>query len=69
VPYAVSGLNWVGYEDVESLQLKMDFVRSEGYGGTMIWAIDQDDFQGVCGATQPLTTTIHNAMKDYYAEM
>ena len=69
VPYAVSGLNWIGYEDVRSVQLKMDFIRNEGYGGAQIWAIDHDDTQSVCGPAYPLSTTVHNAMKDHYAEI
>ena len=59
VPYAVSGVNWIGYEYVESIQFKMDFIKDEGYGGTLIWTIDQNDFNGISGFTFPLITTIH----------
>jgi chitinase len=68
VPYMFNGVDWIGYEDVESLGHKLNFIQNEGYGGAMIWAIDQDDYEGSCGARTPLISTIHNALKDYYAE-
>jgi len=33
VPYAYSGTDWIGYENMESLQLKMNFIQNEGNGG------------------------------------
>eukprot|EP00928_Gymnodinium_smaydae_P046610 TRINITY_DN3105_c0_g1_i2.p1 TRINITY_DN3105_c0_g1~~TRINITY_DN3105_c0_g1_i2.p1 ORF type:complete len:1125 (-),score=180.89 TRINITY_DN3105_c0_g1_i2:807-4181(-) len=46
-PYIVTDDGeWIGYDDKQSLQAKMDFVKLRGLRGTMIWALDLDDFAG-----------------------
>ncbi|ROT72623.1 chitinase [Penaeus vannamei] len=66
VPYAYSGDQWVGYEDTESLRIKMDYIRDMGFLGAMNWAVNDDDFRDLCGhGLYPLMSTIHEGLKNY----
>ena len=63
-PFAVKGNQWIGYDTPESLKAKMDYIRKEGLGGAMIWAIDLDDFKGLCGPKWPLLSAIHSGLRE-----
>ena len=44
-PYIVTTSGeWFGYDDKQSLQAKLDYVKSKGLSGTMVWALDLDNF-------------------------
>lgn len=64
-PFAHKGNQWVGYEDSSSLAIKMDWLKERGYGGAMIWALDLDDYRGVCGAKDVLFNTLVKGLEGY----
>uniref|UniRef100_A0A8C4ZJ56 chitinase n=1 Tax=Gadus morhua TaxID=8049 RepID=A0A8C4ZJ56_GADMO len=65
VPYAFNSQNiWVGYDNVKSFQIKLQWLKTSGFGGAMVWSLDLDDFSGTfCGQGKyPLINTIKTAL-------
>ncbi|CAO1341927.1 unnamed protein product [Diamesa tonsa] len=63
VPYAVNGNQWVGYDDVESVKIKSDYINQKGLGGAMFWSLETDDFLGRGGQGKfPLIKTAYNTL-------
>ena len=59
-PYAYKDNQWVGYDDVDIIRRKSEYIRDNGFGGGMIWALDFDDFNNICGDGEyPLLTAIN----------
>ena len=44
VPYAYGDGDWVGYDNVESINYKVDMAKTYGLGGLMWWTTAIDDF-------------------------
>ncbi|XP_049812473.1 chitinase-3-like protein 1 [Schistocerca nitens] len=64
VPYAVSGNQWVGYDNEESIRIKSQYALAMNLGGAMIWSLETDDFRGLCGAGKyPLLSTINGVLR------
>ncbi|XP_076075581.1 chitinase-3-like protein 1 isoform X2 [Mytilus galloprovincialis] len=61
VPYAYHGNQWVGFDNLRSIEIKVNYIIANDLGGAMIWAIDLDDFNGICGnGAYPLTSKMKN---------
>lgn len=64
VPYAYNGLQWVGYENPQSVKVKADYAIANNLAGVMIWSIEDEDHKNVCGGgVYPLMNAIKNALK------
>ncbi|CAB1345098.1 unnamed protein product [Coregonus sp. 'balchen'] len=55
VPYASKGNEWVGFDNRESYDTKVRYLKENGFGGAMVWNLDLDDFAGQ--TTSPATYT------------
>ncbi|XP_055374396.1 chitinase-3-like protein 1 [Condylostylus longicornis] len=64
VPYAFNGNQWVGYDDVKSIELKTRYANKYKLGGIMVWSLETDDFNGVCGEKYPLMKAINRVLGD-----
>lgn len=49
VPYSFNGNQWVGYDNIEAISYKLDYIIRENLGGSMWWSLESDDFRNLCG--------------------
>lgn len=51
---------WISYEDQESIGDKANLANKYNLGGVMVWALHQDDYDGVCSSCKwPLLTSLN----------
>uniref|UniRef100_A0A3B4DQM6 Acidic mammalian chitinase n=1 Tax=Pygocentrus nattereri TaxID=42514 RepID=A0A3B4DQM6_PYGNA len=65
VPYAYNSQNiWVGYDNIKSFQIKIDWLKKNNFGGAMVWSLDLDDFSGTfCNQGKyPLINTLKSGL-------
>jgi chitinase len=58
VPYKYSNTQWIGYDNSQSIKLKVEYAKSRNLGGVMMWAVNDDDKDAVCGEKSPLLQAI-----------
>lgn len=65
VPYAYKGNQWAGYDNIKSITTKVQYLKTNGFGGAMVWALDLDDFTGTfCGQGKfPLLQTLKTELQ------
>ncbi|XP_072336008.1 acidic mammalian chitinase-like isoform X1 [Scyliorhinus torazame] len=62
--YAVKKNVWLGYDNVDSYDIKTRWLKKNKYGGAFVWTIDLDDFQNHCKqGILPLTTKLNSLLK------
>merc|ERR1712190_649041 len=62
-PYVVYGGEWIGYDNEKSICAKLSFAKSKRLAGSMVWALDLDDFSGKYsgGKVYPLIKLMRDA--------
>ena len=65
MPYIVNAVNWFGFDDEVSVKGKAEFIMKEGFGGVMVWTLNQDDFRGLCGKKYGLINTMKQVHRIY----
>ncbi|XP_058458220.1 acidic mammalian chitinase-like [Malaya genurostris] len=62
IPFAVTGDQWIGYDDVDSTKIKCDYINQHNLAGAMVWSIEQDDFHSYCGSKNPILNTLRDCL-------
>lgn len=65
VPYAFNKKLWISYDDVESLELKAKWIRSENFGGIMTFSLNCDDHKGA-HSENAVTFPLHRKIKEVF---
>lgn len=67
VPISVKGNQWIGYDNARSVKIKAEYAEGKRLGGVMVWSLEQEDAQNVCGAGKyPLLTAIRQGLRLEY---
>ncbi|XP_054464719.1 acidic mammalian chitinase-like [Anoplopoma fimbria] len=46
VPYATTENQWVGFDNKDSLDTKVSYLKTNNFGGAFVWSLDLDDTTG-----------------------
>lgn len=47
-PYASKFYEWISFDDPQSLTYKAEFIKSNNFGGAMVYCLNTDDYRGLC---------------------
>ncbi|XP_050302926.1 chitinase-3-like protein 2 [Anthonomus grandis grandis] len=47
-PYASKYYEWISFDDDQSLTYKTEFIKSNNFGGAMVYSLNVDDYLGTC---------------------
>ena len=63
VPYLYNGNKWISYDDIESVMIKSQWIFDNGFGGSMTFALNYDDYRARCNSQRfPLQTVIYDVL-------
>uniref|UniRef100_A0AAQ6IJI0 GH18 domain-containing protein n=1 Tax=Anabas testudineus TaxID=64144 RepID=A0AAQ6IJI0_ANATE len=64
VPYAVTENQWVGFDNSASIDIKVNYLRKNNFGGAFVWSLDLDDFNGrFCNQSiNPFISQVHKLL-------
>ncbi|XP_078276470.1 chitinase-3-like protein 1 [Rhinoraja longicauda] len=71
VPYAVKGGIWMGYDDMDSINVKVQWMKEQHFGGVLVWTLDFDDVhnhckEGISPLVQQLSRILPGTSDDNY---
>lgn len=59
--YAHADTFWISFDNVQAVTEKANYINKMNLGGVMLWAVDNDDFDNVCGdGRYPLISKVYN---------
>ena len=65
-PFAHGGDQWVGYDDVRTVERKAQYIVDGGFGGVALWTIDLDDFNNrCCHGASPLLNAASRILRGF----
>lgn len=65
VPYFFYQSQWITYEDTRSITEKAAYIRTQGVAGVMVWAVNLDDYIGVCHSGKfPLLKALKKGLEE-----
>ncbi|XP_075164934.1 endochitinase-like [Haematobia irritans] len=56
----------ISLETIDTLEIKMDYVKKMNLSGVMVWSLENDDYRGICGSKYPLLSMIAWKLDERY---